>query len=488
MKTKRLLILASLATLVASGAACSGSNASTKVARPEANEIDLHNDFDINLWVDEALRLDPRISNPDGIAVHAENGIVRLTGTAANLLEKRYAKLEAEKIAGVRGVIDEIALEPTDRTDDEVRGEIVRRLSGRPSLHLQGLDVSVVEGSVTLRGTVGSLNEQKHAELIASEVPGVRQITDLLGVSYLTPASDVDNRDQIVAALNLDPYLTGLPITVSVANGRAVLEGTVGNLYERRRAEEDAWRVASVLSVENNLKTDWLKAHGTRESKPHRTDGEIRQAVRDSLLQDLRVEHPGSIDVIVRDGVVSLEGVVPDWYQRNAIESDAGDVVGVEEVLDLVQVGPDHREDALIANEIRLDLKTDYLLENRDISVEVHDGVATLSGLIETPYEKEHAETLAHRVLGVREVVNDLALPGRAAYTDAALADHVRSRLRSNWKTWPVAGQIRVTVEEGRATLTGRVDNWSERLEAGRVARRVDGIRQVRNQLVVEIP
>jgi len=485
---RRLLILASLVGLIVPGAACSGSNASARNARPEAKPIGLHSDSDIDLWVQEALRLDPRVRQSDRIEVDAEHGIVRLSGTANNLLEKRYARLEAEKIAGVRGVIDEIALQPTDLTDDEIRAEIVRRLSGRPSLHIQGLEVGVADGTATLRGTARSLGELKHAELVASEVRGVREIADQLEVSYATSATDSDNRDQIVAALDLDPYLTGLPITVRVSNGVAALDGTVGNLYERRRAEEDVWRVASVRTVENDLKTDWLDSRGTRDDSPAPTDDEIQKAVRDAMLQDLRIEHPGSIKVIVRDGTVSLEGVAPDWYQKNAIESDAEDVVGVEEVLDLVQVGANHRDDSLIASELRLDLTNDYLLGDRDIDVNVHDGVATLSGSVETPYERQHAGEVAHRVLGVREVVNDIRLPGRAAYTDAALADHVRARLRSNWKTRPVAEEIRVTVEEGTATLAGRVDTWAERLEAGRVASRVDGIRKVHNQLAVEAP
>jgi osmotically-inducible protein OsmY len=465
--------------------ACSGSNASKTAANSKPVRGEKLDDPAIHLWVDEALSLDPRIGDPDRITVRVNDGIVTLSGTAASLVEKRYATLEAEKIAGVRGVIDEIELAFSNRSDDEVRADVTRRLSNRPSLDLEGLEVDVVDGNVTLRGTVRSLDDLKHAELIASEVRGVRDIEDLLHVSYRTPISDEDNRDQIVAALDIDPYLTGLPISVRVSKGIAVLEGTVGNLYQRRRAAEDARRVASVLDVQNELEVDWLSEMGTRESAPYPTDDQIARAVRDSLLQDLRVLHPDSIDVSVGNGVVTLQGEVGDWYQRKALDSDAGDTVGVVEVLDLVQVGTEGREDRLVSDEIELDLQTDYLLAGNEVTVDVDDGVATLSGQVDSPYEKSHAEQLAYGVPGVRRVVNKLSIPSGAAYTDAALGEHIAARLRSNWTTRYVADGIQVKVEEGAATLTGRVATWTERMEAGRVAQQVDGIREVNNGLVV---
>jgi len=485
---KRLLLFASLVVLIAYGTvACSGSNASRVPATSNTNLSGPQSDADIDLWVDEALRLDPRIVDPSRINIDVDRGIVTLTGTADNLLEKQYAELEAEKIAGVRGVINEIALAPSDRTDDQIRQDIVRHLSDRPSLHVKGLEVRVTNGSATLQGTVPSLGELKHAESLVREVDGVREVDDQLNVSYAAPASDEDNRDQIVSALNLDPYLTGMGVTVRVLDGVATLDGTVGNLYERRRAEEDVWRVASVRSVNNNLRTDWLRAHGTRDSNPNPTDDQIRAAVQDALIQDLRIDHPRSIEVSVHDGDVNLEGTVADLYQKSALESDAGDIVGVGEVTDLVQIQPGFREDASIADEIHLDLTTDYLLAHKDIKVDVHDGVATLTGTVTTPYEKQRADLVARRALGVRAVVNELALPGQVGFTDAALADHVRSRLRSDWETRDVAPHIQVDVEDGTATLSGRVDSWSERFEAGLVAQGVKGIRKVQNELDVKV-
>ena len=46
--------------------------------------------------------------------------------------------------------------------------------------------------------------------------------------------------------------------------------------------------------------------------------------------------------------------------------------------------------------------------------------------------------------------------------------------------------RIRVGVKDGVATLTGELDTWDERLEAGRVAFGTEGVWKVRNQLTVK--
>lgn len=482
------ILIASLGFLIVSSAACSQSSASREPTNDTIMSPEQQKDADIDAWVDQALQLDPRIAHPERIETTVKEGIVEFSGTADSLLVKKYATLEAEKIAGVRGVINKLALSPSYRSDDEIRADIVRRLSERPSLHLKRLKVDVSDGVATVRGTVSSLGELKRVEAIVSEIQGVHEITDRLGVSYRSQVSDEDNRDQIVAALDMDPYLTGIPITVKVSDGVAVLDGKVGNLYERRRAEEDVWRVASVREVVNDMDVDWSRSRGTRDSRPNPTDDQIRRAVEDALLQDLRIERPDAIAVSVHDGIAELQGTAPDWYEKNAIDDDARNIVGVEEVADLIQIRREpRREDDQIAYEIRRDLETDYLLSDRPIEVKVHDGDATLSGRVETPYEEQHAEAVARRALGVREVMDELSLPDHAAFTDAALTENVRSRLRADWKTAGVADDIRVRIDQGDVTLTGWVDSWSERMEAARVAASVDGVRQVQNKLEVGI-
>jgi osmotically-inducible protein OsmY len=90
----------------------------------------------------------------------------------------------------------------------------------------------------------------------------------------------------------------------------------------------------------------------------------------------------------------------------------------------------------------------------------------------------------------VREVVNEIRVqPATGAITkrsDVTLENEIRDRFRAYWTTSRVADRIRVGVKDGVATLTGDLDSWDERVEAGSVAFGTDGVWKVQNQLTVK--
>lgn len=67
---------------------------------------------------------------------------------------------------------------------------------------------------------------------------------------------------------------------------------------------------------------------------------------------------------------------------------------------------------------------------------------------------------------------------------DAALLTSVKSALVSNPVT--EAGEINVDVNRGTVSLSGFVDSQKEKSEAARVARNVDGVKEVQNNLAVK--
>jgi osmotically-inducible protein OsmY len=50
-----------------------------------------------------------------------------------------------------------------------------------------------------------------------------------------------------------------------------------------------------------------------------------------------------------------------------------------------------------------------------DLGVEMKDGVATLTGVVETQSQKEKASKLAKKVKGVKQVVNNIRLRDKTA-------------------------------------------------------------------------
>jgi CBS domain-containing protein len=84
-----------------------------------------------------------------------------------------------------------------------------------------------------------------------------------------------------------------------------------------------------------------------------------------------------------------------------------GRLVGIITRADLVRAF--HRSDETIAEEIRNDVLAHALwLAPEALDVSVHDGVATVAGVVETEADAEVAERLIRRIPGVLEVHADL--------------------------------------------------------------------------------
>lgn len=133
-----------------------------------------------------------------------------------------------------------------------------------------------------------------------------------------------------------------------------------------------------------------------------------------------------------------------------------------------------------------------------EITIEVKDETATLSGKVDDSIDRELAETLALQVSGVLKVVNNIEVDARAARrelnererslvdmnTDATITATVKSKLLWNVETDGLA--IDVDTQLGRVTLTGSVDHERAKAVAGKLAIATPGVHTVDNQLRVD--
>jgi osmotically-inducible protein OsmY len=260
--------------------------------------------------------------------------------------------------------------------------------------------------------------------------------------------------------------------------------GSVGNGYEKERAENDAYLVANVKLVKNDLKQEWWGDRHVRQRYPLPTDTELKNAVHDELYQDLRIEDPFEINVAASLGHVTLSGTVESYHDRLLAESDAKDVVGVARVTNNVIVDPANREDLQVKRAVELKLGSDYLLGGGDIQVDVHDGIVNLSGDVKSHFERKHAVIATADVPGVVGVVNALHVSGPVP-SDTEIARQIKERLAREEATRWVKDRVRVAVDDGVATLSGDVYTWSERRHACLSALRARGVKAVDNQITV---
>lgn len=131
------------------------------------------------------------------------------------------------------------------------------------------------------------------------------------------------------------------------------------------------------------------------------SDSEIRQAVLRELAWDTRV-NSAPIDAKVRAGVVALTGSASSWAIRNAAQEAAEVLAAPAKPADVQK----SIEDALERRAAR---------EARAIEVVMNDGIAILSGAVQSWAERESVVGAAKATPGVRRV--DTRLRIESSYT-----------------------------------------------------------------------
>lgn len=104
-----------------------------------------------------------------------------------------------------------------------------------------------------------------------------------------------------------------------------------------------------------------------------------------------------------------------------------------------------------------------------DVSVEVKDGIVTLSGDVTMPYKRNDIQTRVAKVDGVRQVRNNIkVLP--VSLSDDQLRYHVARAIYDSPHFWNYAigpnPSIHIIVDHGHITLTGVVNNNTDRVIA----------------------
>jgi osmotically-inducible protein OsmY len=213
------------------------------------------------------------------------------------------------------------------------------------------------------------------------------------------------------------------------------------------------------------------------------TDEQLQREVMAELKWEPRIR-PNEIGVAVKNGVVTLSGFVDSFQAKWAAEEAALRVHGVRAVANEIEVrlpNIGERTDVDIARAIVEALEWDSVVPADRIKVTVSKGWVTLEGEVEWQYQKEDAERIARRIVGVKGVANLIHIRPKVSPDD--LKQKIEQALIRNALT--DAKNIQVEVQGSKVVLKGSVRSHAEKVEAARVAWSSPGVTAVENQLVV---
>jgi osmotically-inducible protein OsmY len=184
---------------------------------------------------------------------------------------------------------------------------------------------------------------------------------------------------------------------------------------------------------------------------------------------------------MVHDGIVTLRGSVPQYYEKTKAVEAAQRVGGVRAVADEIEVnlmGSYLHSDEQIAEAALSALQWSYSVP-KDAKVTISKGWITLTGQAEWNYQRKAATNVVSRLMGVSGVTNNISIKSKILPSDIKIRIEealIRSAEAEGRK-------ISVSVDGDKATLTGKVHSYVELDEAGHAAWMAPGIKSVENNL-----
>ncbi len=146
-------------------------------------------------------------------------------------------------------------------------------------------------------------------------------------------------------------------------------------------------------------------------------------------------------------------------------------------------------DDSVLTSKVKVALIDDPVTKAGQINVETYRGVVQLGGFVDNTQQKEQATKVARSITGVTEVRNDLRISTKPDATtgqvvdDSMLTASVKTKLIEDSTT--KAYEINVGTQNGVVQLTGFVDSTTMKARAGELARSVEGVKEVRNDLEI---
>jgi len=415
----------------------------------------------IMLAIDDELR---RSEAVDGhrIDVDVDDGIVTLSGLVPNLLSKQVAVGLAERVRGALSVIDEMEVNTDRRDNDELKKDVLAALAADPATHRLTVEVTADDNTVTLAGTVPTNGEKTLAGEVAMGVKGVIEVKNELGVDAKEKLTDQELQKEISQLFEYAAFLDDSKIGVTVKEGKALLNGRVASSFQRSYADFLAYRAGAKDVDSRGIIVHWRHTDPLLRAKRYEqaTDEDIQNAIGRVFKHDPRLL---SFDpqVSVKDGVVTLTGDVGHITAQQAAEQDALHTVGVRRVKNNLSVRWPEKtpSDEEIADFTRAAMSRDPYVERHNLNIECENAHVSLYGLVDTQFEKYHAEWIASRQKGVVHVNDYLAVRKKwKPKSDAAIEADLKDKLLYTFVD--PNNQVTATVEDGVAILRGTVDTW----------------------------
>ena len=373
--------------------------------------------------------------------------------------------------------------------DDAITQAVQSALTASQYIYEDQVKVQVKDGIVRLSGDVDYLLSKQRATNIAETVEGVRAVINNVVVQNGMPDDELTSN--IESALATNAVTETMEIDAQVNNGKVKLIGVVESWPERQMAERVTASLDGVTEINNLITVDETVV---------RSDEQITADVKKTLKWNAMVDD-GMVEVSVNEGVVTLSGAIGTAYQkRKAVE--LAHLNGVESVdAEGLEVRPsiqnemvreewsNNLSDDEVQQAVYDALAFDPRVSSFDITVEVDEGIVTLTGGVDNLNAKLSAGSDAANTMGVEGVNNEIEVGQKVvvrpdlSMDDEAVEERYRNAVLRSSYIEETDATIEVT--NGIATVRGTVDSQFEKQRFTEVGQEIVGLIEIKNELTV---
>jgi osmotically-inducible protein OsmY len=203
-------------------------------------------------------------------------------------------------------------------------------------------------------------------------------------------------------AIKWEPLLHAAEIGVSVRDGVVTLTGNVDSYTKKTEAESAAKNVVGVKVVVEKIIVKFESGFAKKD------DNDIAKEILNAYKWNWEVPND-KVKVKVENGWVTLEGELNWNYQKNAAKNAVSKLMGVTGVFNNITIKSE-THDTVEKNNIVSAMNRNWSLRDKDINVEVSNHKVTLTGSVNSWYQKDEAARIAWNAPGVWTVDNELEI------------------------------------------------------------------------------
>jgi len=215
----------------------------------------------------------------------------------------------------------------------------------------------------------------------------------------ITMKTNEELQNDVQNAIKWEPLLKAAEIGVTAKDGVVSLTGTVDSYTKKLEAESAAKNVAGVKAVVEKIEIKFTNSW-------NKSNADIANEVITALKSNWSVPKD-KVKVKVEDGWITLDGELPWNYQREAAKNAVNYLSGVKGVINNIKVISE-THDEIEKEKVESALKLNWSLNSLDIKVKVSGNIITLTGIVNSWYQKEEAERIAWNTPGVWTINNEL--------------------------------------------------------------------------------